>query len=127
MKELPSTLPDDTRQAYLEYLKRPTLTRELLLAKVRPYIQVISDSAKAKPGLDIGTAGELGAALLRLLRECDESHLPHAQAAALYFLESEDAEPDLESAHGFDDDALVFNSVCLHLGREVLTIPVLPT
>lgn len=112
---LPTDLPPETREVYTAYLTRPVLTRELLIAKVRGYIQTISDVARERK-LDIGTAGELGAGLLRLLRDCEDAQLRHAQAAVLYFMESDDAEPDLTSASGFDDDAEVFNAVCRHLG-----------
>ncbi len=115
MADLPSGLPSETRDVYREYLERPVLTRELLIAKVRRYIQTISDAARQNR-LDIGTAGELGAGLLRLLRDCEDSQLGHAQAAVLYFMESDDAEPDLDSPSGFDDDAQVYNAVCQHLG-----------
>lgn len=122
MSELPSNLPTETVAVYKSYLERSLLTRELLLAKVRSYIQTISEAANQRRGLDIGTAGELGTALMRLLRECEDSGLRHAQAAVFYFLDSEDAEPDLASATGFDDDAEVFNAVCEFLARPDLKI-----
>lgn len=118
MPDLPKNLPPETVEVYQAYLGRPVLTRELLLAKVRAYIQTISSAAKETQGLDIGTASQLGSALMRLLRDCEDETLGHVQAAVLYFMESDDAEPDLSSTSGFDDDAEVFNAVCEHLGHS---------
>ena len=117
-ESLPAELPPETVEAYRTYLTRPTLTSQLLLAKVRSYIDRVSQANKGEGPLDIGTAGELAAALMRLLRECAPSELPHVQAATLYFIESEDSQPDLNSEDGFHDDAQVFNAVCQHLGKS---------
>jgi uncharacterized membrane protein YkvA (DUF1232 family) len=117
-EDLPATLPEGTSDVYRSYLKRASLTRELLTAKVKRYIDTISQARSHSKELDIGTASSLGTALLRLLRECDDSHLPHVQAAVLYFIESDDAEPDLTSDQGFLDDAEVYNAVCRHIGLK---------
>lgn len=116
------SLPPEMLQAYQRYLQRPHLTRELLMAKIRPYLGVISEASRNSPDLDIATAGELAAAILRLLRECDEGQLAHGQAALLYFLESDDSEPDLESPDGFADDVVFFNAVCQEIGRADLQL-----
>ena len=115
-QELPPTLPQGTAEVYRAYLERASLTRELLTAKVKRYIDTISQDRGGSAELDIGTAGNLGAGLMRLIRECENSDIPHVQAAVLYFIESEDAEPDLTSDQGFLDDAAVFNAVCRHIG-----------
>ena len=72
--------------------------------------------------LDVATSSDLGRGLLRLLRDCSDEDLSHAQAATYYFVESDDAEPDLSSARGFEDDACVFNAVCRHLGLPELQV-----
>ena len=115
-KEIPADLPPSTQEVYRSYLDRASLTRELLKGKVKRYIETISQARGASAELDIGTAGELGASLLRLLRECKDSDLSHVQAAVYYFVESEDAKPDLDSNQGFLDDAQVYNAVCRHIG-----------
>ena len=114
--DLPPTLPEGTTEVYRAYLERAALTRQLLTAKVKRYIDTISQARGESAELDIGTAGILGAGLMRLIRECEDSHIPHVQAAVLYFIESDDAEPDLTSDQGFLDDAAVFNAVCRHIG-----------
>lgn len=55
---------------------------------------------------------------MRLLRECEDSHLPHVQTAVFSFIESDDVQPDLTSNEGFLDDAEVFNAVCRHIGMR---------
>lgn len=122
MLELPVDLPEETRDAYLGFLRGRPLTRELLIAKVRKYIDTISQASDEDQHLDVATSSDLGRGLLRLLRDCPDEGLAHAQAATYYFVESDDAEPDLSSAHGFADDACVFNAVCRHLGLPELQI-----
>lgn len=122
MQELPADLPEETRQTYLGFLKAHPLTRELLIAKVRKYLDTICDASDDDQHLDIATSSDLGRGLLRLLRDCPDEGLRHAQAAAYYFVESDDAEPDLSSARGFEDDACVFNAVCRHLGMPQLQV-----
>lgn len=115
LMDLPSTLPETTREAYRGYLSQPSLTRELLIAKVRKYVDTLLSAHRDLQTVDAGTSGALGQGLLRLVRDCPDEGLPHAQAAVYYFVESQDADPDIGSAHGFDDDAQVFNAVCHHL------------
>lgn len=121
---LPADLPPETVDAYRAYLAKPTLTSQLLIAKVRGYIERISEASHGEKRLDIGTAGELGAALLRLLREVEwqPEQLKHVQAATLYYIESDDSEPDLQSEEGFLDDAQVFNAVCRHIGKPEYSV-----
>ena len=120
--DLPNTLPEKTREAYRGYLLQPSLTRELLIAKVRKYVDTLLSAHRDSQTVDAGTSGELGQGLLRLLRDCSDEALPHAQAAVYYFVESQDADPDIGSAHGFDDDAQVFNAVCHHLQLDYLKL-----
>lgn len=119
---LPAGLPEETREAYTRFLAKRTLTRELLLAKVRGYVETIGQAHDLEQQLDLATSTDLARGLLRLIRECTDSQLPHTQAAVCYFLESDDADPDLGSAHGFADDASVFNCVCRHLGLPDLQL-----
>jgi hypothetical protein len=114
--DIPESLAEELRPAYRKLLQKPTLTRQLLTAKVRRYLGTISEVSDEQ-NLDVGTASDLGAGLLRLLCECEEEDLRHVQVAVNYFLDSEDMEPDLTSPHGFDDDAKLFNAVCSHLGK----------
>lgn len=123
--QLPQDLPEETRQTYAGYLRSAHLTRELLIARVRKYLDAIGQASETSQALDIATSSDLGLALLRLLRECSDDGLPHAQAAVFYFIEEDDAEPDLDSPLGFEDDACVFNAVCSHLGLDELKVELL--
>ncbi len=116
MLDAPLDLPEETRTSYAAFLKGRPMTRELLIAKVRRYLDAICQASDEDQHLDIATSSDLGRGLLRLLRDCPDETLLHAQAATYYFVESDDAEPDLDSARGFEDDASVFNAVCRHVG-----------
>lgn len=122
MLELPADLPEETRETYLGYLSRHPVTRELLIARVRKYFEAISQASHDHQPVDVATSSDLGRGLLRLLRDCPDEGLMHAQAAVSYFVESDDADPDLGSDHGFEDDAQVFNCVCRHLGLPELSV-----
>lgn len=121
MSDSAPKFPASLQAAYDSYIQRPKLTRELLIARVRKYTDTVMQASKENQ-LDLGTAGELGMALLRLLRECTDSELMYVQAAVLYFIESEDEEPDLSSPDGFQDDAEFFNCVCTFIGRDDILI-----
>lgn len=122
MSDLPFPLPEELQPSYRGYLSKPSLTRELLIAKVRKYMETLLAARENFQTVDTGTSGELGQGLLRLLRDCHDEGLPHAQAAVYYFVESQDADPDIGTAHGFADDALIFNAVCRHLNLPHLQV-----
>ena len=115
------TFPPHLQQAYESYQQRRLLTRELLIAKVRRHTETVMEASR-EAQLDVGTAGELGMALLRMLRECGDEELAYAQAAVFYFVESDDEEPDLASPEGFHDDAEFFNCICDFLNRRDLNV-----
>ncbi len=94
MDQLPADLPQETHRTYLGFLSSRPLTRELLTAKVRKYLDTICQASDEDQHLDIATSSDLGRGLLRLLRDCADEALPHVQAAIYYFVECEDAEPD---------------------------------
>lgn len=122
--DIPKQLPSELCHTYLKALNNTQLTRELLTAKVRKYLDTISTAAQDTTQLDIDTSSKLAQGLLRLLRSCSTEGLVHAQAAVYYFLDSNDAKPDLDSTSGFKDDAAVFNAVCHHLEMPELTIEI---
>ena len=115
------TFPSHLQKVYESYQQRRLLTRELLIAKVRRHTETVMEASR-EAQLDVGTAGELGMALLRMLRECGDEELAYAQAAVFYFVESDDEEPDLSSPEGFRDDAEFFNCICDFLNRPDLTV-----
>ena len=80
MENLPNTLPSETVETYRSYLSRASLTRELLAAKVKRYIETISQARGQSSELDIGTASGLGAALLLGLSVFHSLYLPRSDS-----------------------------------------------
>ncbi|MGE0492147.1 MAG: hypothetical protein AB7S38_23235 [Vulcanimicrobiota bacterium] len=115
--QLPIELPPEAADAYAKFLERPLLSREALAQMVEAHHLRLRAALPLHPRIDTVLAKDLTEGLKRMLGQAPGPMLIHAQAAAYYFVESDDADPDLESMLGLDDDALVFNAVCLHLGR----------
>jgi uncharacterized membrane protein YkvA (DUF1232 family) len=122
MLELPPSLPWETRDAYLKLLEGPPTSREDLLERVSTYLQQIEHASGENEFLDIRSARALGDSLRALIRDCPQGHESHLQAAVAYFVHSDDAEHDLDSVVGFDDDVDVFNAVCEHVGLVQLQV-----
>lgn len=123
MSDLPEHLPSETRVAYMRLLMESRLTRrDQLAARVAAYLSQVERAVQGSTRPDLTAARTLGNALLELIRVCPEEHALHLQAVVAYFIHSEDAEPDLESHDGFDDDIGVFNAVCQHAGLPELKL-----
>lgn len=124
MYDLPETLPWDTRATYARLLleQRP-LHRDQLAARVATYLSHIATASERDQPLDTEAARALGNALLELIKLCPEEQTEHLQAMVAYFIHSDDAEHDLDSTVGFDDDINVFNAVCEHVGLPHLKLP----
>lgn len=118
MDSLPADLPPETRDAYERYIKLPQASRVLLANKLDDYMETVLHASGENEFLDYPTAQKINLALRNLLEVCTDDQLLHVQAAAYYFVNSDDASPDLESILGFDDDAEVLNAVCRHLGHS---------
>lgn len=117
MSELPPGLPLETKAAYQRYLKLPLAGRAVLTKRVENYLETVGSESGQNEFLDVELAHRIGASLLKLIPECHDIHLPHIQAATLYFIENDDAAPDLGTVLGFEDDAKVLNAVCGLVGR----------
>lgn len=123
MPELPDELPWDTRVTYARLLveQRPG-SREQLTVRVASYLVHIETASSENEFLDFKSARTLGQSLLQLIEQCPEEYMAHLQAAVAYFIHSDDAEHDLDSVVGFDDDVGVFNAVCAHVGLPQLKV-----
>ncbi len=93
-----------------------------LFAEVRSYQQTIQKRSWRDDDVDPALANALTEATLRLLSTLNES-TPEStqrliQAAARYFVIEDDADSDLDSILGLDDDAEVVNAVLRHLGHN---------
>ena len=94
----------------------------MLKNKIESYLQTVLNASGENEFLDFPTAQKLSLSLGTLLELCSDDDLPHVQAAVLYFINTDDASPDLESILGFDDDAHVVNAVCRLIGRPDLEV-----
>lgn len=123
MSDLPDSLPWDTKVTYARLLAeyRPT-RRDQLAARVSSYMAHIESVAGEREFVDLSVAKALSSALLELVERCREEHGPHLHAAVAYFVHADDAEHDLDSVVGFDDDLGVFNAVCEHVGLPDLKV-----
>ena len=78
--------------------------------------------------LDPVLARSLGDTCVKLLATVDDDTKPAArqaiQAAVRYLILEDDAESDLDSVIGLDDDAEVLNAVLSYLGREDWTVQI---
>jgi hypothetical protein len=93
---------------------------------VERYLMELRWAQIEHPFIDLDLAEELAAACESLLARVDPTD---ARAAALvggavrYFLDSDDAEGDMDSAEGLVDDAEVVNYVIACLGYDLPLIP----
>jgi uncharacterized membrane protein YkvA (DUF1232 family) len=121
-------LPADTRHTMQRLLAQPVVPLDSLRLNVQQYMQLVYHAATIHEFIDVATAERLAETSYALL----DSVAPQApgdtraliQAAVRYFLVSEDADDDLASISGFDDDVAVMNAVTQMLGRPDLQIPI---
>jgi len=127
-----SLLPEDELSAWAETLLPPargTLQRlktaaqaadaGKLEALIQGHLALVESAQEHNEFIDLARARELAAAATRLTGALD-TLAPRqriiAAAAVLYFVTSDDAEDDLASSVGFDDDAEVLESAFVRLG-----------
>jgi uncharacterized membrane protein YkvA (DUF1232 family) len=119
---MPPGLPEGTRFVYQRYLRFDPVGKVALLQRIERYMGEIRETGAERQFLDISTAQRLALSLGKLIEVCGEDHLPHVQAAVYYFVNADDAQPDLQSMTGFDDDVEVANTVCRFVGHPELEI-----
>ena len=128
-----SELLSDSRQVVLRLYNEPLQSLQILEQQVIDYQLLVKEQATAVTDVDL--ANQLAANLLMLLaslqgtvgdaiQSMDEAVHRSVQVAVRYFVESDDADDDLTSPYGFDDDAEVFNGVARRLGRADLVLAV---
>lgn len=115
-------IPDEAREIWQKLLAEQLVPVADLRAEVRDYQKAISAKARWSDDVDPSLAGRLAEASLKLLHTIDdkspEEQRRLVQAAVRYFVLQEDAESDLDSVLGLDDDVEVLNAVLKHLGRD---------
>ncbi len=97
-----------------------------LRREVLEYRTTVARESETNAVVDTATAFALTEGCLALLDHLqhDSSTETHMliQLACRYFVLEEDAEGDLDSSIGFDDDAEVFDVICRYLGRDDLVL-----
>lgn len=122
MSVLPADLPEETIELYSKALEQPPLTRDTLRDMVENQLAQLKAAAQNNQEADLTLAEEVASGLLTLIHDTPQSELSYVQAACAYFTSNEDHLADLDSIEGFDDDARVFNAVCIHLNRKDLEV-----
>jgi uncharacterized membrane protein YkvA (DUF1232 family) len=100
------------------YIEEPRTDRAELSFAVEEYVEHIRGSA-ARETVNVERAEEVAEGCRALLAgpwDDDSGEWRVAQAAVRYFLEEEDADYDMESLTGFDDDAAVVAAAVRVLG-----------
>ena len=100
---------------------------ELLIQAISDHMQKIRDALRYNEFLDIQTAERISEILLTLLQRYPnypKNKRAMIVGAARYFVFSNDAQSDLTSLLGFDDDVAVLNYVLDQIGHSDLRIPI---
>lgn len=115
-------IPDAARELWRKLVSEDLLPVHELFAEVRGYQQAIAKRGWRDDDVDPKLANALTEASLRLLgtlgEQTDESRRRAVQAAVRYFVIEDDADRDLDSILGLDDDAEVLNAVLTYLGHH---------
>lgn len=116
--------PPEARTHLERLWSEPVKSIEGLRAEVVRYIQQLTELRSEYEFLDLATAQRIASQCLAHLSWLEDHNRPDParliQVAVRYFVEDEDAESDLSSPIGFDDDAAVVEAVARVLGTERL-------
>jgi uncharacterized membrane protein YkvA (DUF1232 family) len=123
-------VPDAARELWTKLVAEQLRPVHELFKEVKDYQQAIAQRSSMQDAeVDPTLARELVSTSLRLLGtlndETPESTRRLIQAAVRYFIIEEDADSDLDSILGLDDDAEVMNAVLKVLGHDrwIVDIP----
>lgn len=100
-------------------------TPSALLQRVQTYLAEVEQAVFCNEFVDLERARQLGGVSLRLIELLPGLAEPEqrlVRAAIAYFIEDDDAIPDLSSPIGFDDDVQVMDWVVARLGRADLKL-----
>ena len=114
-------IPTAARPLWDELMQQPLLPVHELYEQLSDYEAELAKRRRSRdPDVDATLARELVVACRRLLDTLSKQTPPHTQhmvqAAVRYFIIEDDAEADLDSILGLDDDAEVVNAVLQKLG-----------
>jgi len=92
-----------------------------LLQDVDEHVVQAHEALALNEFLDVSTAEKIATVLKGLLKDIEKYPQPKQRlviGAARYFVRSQDAQNDMKSLLGFDDDATVLNYVLAELGHH---------
>jgi uncharacterized membrane protein YkvA (DUF1232 family) len=123
-------IPDVARPLWRKLVAEEPVPVHQLFGEVLKYEQTLDqraewDESKVDPTLARDLVRASNRLLGTLTSSSPESTRQLIQAAIRYFVIDEDADADLDSILGLDDDAEVLNAVLRHLGHTawLVTIP----
>lgn len=112
--------------AELDTRSRPVSVEELaaLRQPLVDHLATVEAKAAEREHVEVRLAGDLVAAFTTLIDDpgLDDDQRALLAAAIDYFLQARDAEDDLSSPIGFEDDAYIANTAFERLGRTDLTV-----
>ena len=115
--------------AELEKLMRPTTAADLdaLRPVLADHVASVEARAEERSHLEVALARDLAASFTALLDEggLDDEQRAVVRAAIDYFVQPYDAEADLSSPIGLEDDAFIANTAFERIGRPDLAVSVL--
>ena len=124
MEKLLSALPSDSSALMRDLLVQEHIPIHRLRVELSEHLARMTEHSSRYEFIDLETAMLLNAVchklLDRLTDATPEDHRRMVQAAVRYFILDDDAESDLDSPIGFDDDALVVKAVAGAVGAQDL-------
>ena len=97
----------------------------VLITEVEQHASLVRSALGVNEFLDVALAEKIAKLLKDLLGNIEKYPKPKQRlivGASRYFVRSHDAQADLSSLLGFDDDAAVLNYVLVELGHDELRI-----
>ncbi len=123
-------IPEASMELWTKLLKEAVRPVHELVKEVKSYQQAIAQRSSVRNANVDPTLGnalvDASMKLLTTLKDDTPSERRLAiQAAVRYFVIEDDADSDLDSILGLDDDAEVLNAVLKHLGHDDWVVEVL--
>lgn len=120
--DIPMGVPEEARPRFAELLEEPLVPAEELLKQVDACLGTVRHAVMQGAPLDVPLVEQIAERARQLVRRVGtdgrEDRRRLVQAAVRYFVEADDAEGDLVSLMGFDDDAEVVEAVHRRLTEE---------
>jgi len=118
-------LPERTAEAFERVVPdHASPSPELLIGLIRSHLDVVAE-AETGEFVDTHLARVIADRLFKMLESWEQfsdAYRQLAHATVTYFVMNDDADCDLSSPTGFDDDAEIANALFTYLGRVDLLI-----